>query len=46
MIIDEDSVILIIELGLNIITQDLVFSNHTEKDIEDYVDEFKWKKEK
>jgi hypothetical protein len=33
--------ILIIEMGLNIIAQDLLNRVHTEQDIKDYINEFK-----
>ena len=31
-----------IELGLNLIAQDLVYPNHTEKEIRDYINQFKF----
>lgn len=33
-----------IELGLNILAQDLVFKSHTEKDIKYYINQFKFKR--
>jgi hypothetical protein len=30
----------VIELGLNLIAQDLVWKTHTEKDIQDYLNQF------
>ena len=30
-----------IELGLNILAQDLIFERHTEKDLKDYINKFK-----
>jgi hypothetical protein len=38
-----------IEMGLNFLAQNLVFRSHTEKDLEDYINQFKfiddnWKK--
>lgn len=42
---DKISIIDIIELGLNLIAQD-VFWKHTEEDIDNYVNRFKFYKEK
>ena len=35
-----------IELGLNLLAQDLVFKKHTKKDIDNYINKFKFMGEK
>ena len=37
-------IIAVIELGLNILAQDLIFKKHTEEDIDYYINQFKWRK--
>jgi len=36
----------VIELGLNMLAQDLVFKKHTEKDINNYINKFKFQEVK
>ena len=36
------SIIEVIELGLNIIAQDLIFKKHTQEEIDNYINRFKF----
>jgi hypothetical protein len=32
-----------VELGLNVLAQDLVYKSHTEEDIQDYINQFEFR---